>query len=183
MATTLTVMGAGCMALPGVITTQAQHYSATMTPSGGSCSFDAKADPTKVTSKALRVCEAPDNCQGAVCGGNVCVAKAGDVACPASFPVKHLVGAKANITCSSCGACTVDGTCTGTLSFYIDQNCTQGKRDFPVDGTCNSNDAFGISYRSYTFKGSLQKAGCSGQPMPSTGTATLDQPATLCCQK
>jgi hypothetical protein len=65
--------------------------------------------------------------------------------------------------------------------MYTDQNCTTGKQDFPVDGTCNANQ-YVYTFYSYAFQGALKKAECSQTP-PSLGTAALDQPATVCCQK
>jgi hypothetical protein len=181
-ATTVTVLQSGCSQLPNPIQTQGWHYSAQMPSIGGVCSYDAKADLTKLKSRNVRLCDAPANCQGAVCGSNVCVAKDGDVACPPAFPNKQIVGKAANVECSSCGTCTVEGACGGTLSFYTDQQCAQGKRDFPVDGTCNASSANALYY-SFQFQGSVKKAGCGGTVSPSTPTAKLDQPSTVCCQK
>lgn len=183
MATTLQVSN-GCSQFNGALTTQAQHYSASLAASGGQCQYDAKGDDGKLTSKSARLCTPPANCQGLLCGANACITQAGDQTCPNGFPNKHVVGTAAKLECSSCsGGCKVEGVCGGTLSFYTDMGCTQGKRDFPVDGSCGTN-AFVQTYYSYTFKGQLAKAGCAaGSPPTSTGTAKLDQMATVCCQK
>lgn len=178
--TTLPANGS-CTPLWQAISTQGWHYSASLEPSGGACTFDAKVDDSKVASQPLALCEAPANCPGAACGANACIGKAGDVACPASFPNKRIAGTKANVACSTCGACTLDAKCDGTLSMFTDQNCTYGQTDFPVDGSCNANQYVRTFY-SYAFQGSLKKADCSAAP-PSTATASLDQPTTVCCQQ
>lgn len=181
-ATTVTAAGPGCAQLPNPIQTSGWHYSASMEPTGGACSWDAKLDGSKVKATSVRLCDAPASCPGAACGANVCVAKEGDVACPAAFPKKQLVGKSASAECGSCGACTVEGACGGTLTFYTDYQCQMGKRDFPVDGTCNGSYT-NMTYYSFQFQGSLKKSACAGAPSPSTPTAKLDQPSTVCCQK
>jgi len=182
-ATQVNVMGAGCAQLPNPIQTSGWHYSATMTPGPGVCSWDAKVDTSKVGGTAVRTCEPPSSCPGAACGGNVCVSKAGDVACPSAFPKKQLVG-KASVECSACaGACAVEGACSGTLSFFTDGQCQQGKRDFPVDGTCNGNNNMAGLYYSFQYTGSAKGAKCAGAAPASTPTAKIDQATTVCCQK
>lgn len=180
-ATTLMATGNGCDQFAQPITTQGWHYAAGIAPSGGACTFDSKADDTKVTTKAVSICEAPADCPGAVCGSNVCVTKPGDVECPSTFPSKRVAGAKAKVECGACGACSVKAECDGTLSFFMDQSCATGKLDFPVNGTCNPN-LYAYTYYSWSFQGSTKNTVCSATP-PSTASAKLDQPTTVCCQK
>lgn len=182
-ATTLMATGSGCNPFSQPITTQGWHYAAAIAPSGGACTFDAKVDDSKVTSKPVALCDAPAECPGAVCGStNVCVTKPGDVECPTGFPSKRLAGAKPKVECGACGGlCTLKAECDGTLSFFMDGQCTTGKLDFPVDGTCNPN-LYAYTYYSWSFQGSTKNTTCSTPPS-STASATLDQPTTVCCQK
>jgi hypothetical protein len=179
-ATTLMATGNGCTPMTG-ISTQGWHYAAAIAPTGGSCTFDAKADESKLATKHVGLCEAPASCPGAVCGSNVCVTKPGDVECPTAFPSKRIAAAKAKVECAACGGCSLKAECGGTLSFFMDQGCTTGKLDFPVDGTCNAN-LYVNTYYSWSFQGSVKTAQCGAAP-PTTGTAKLDQPTTVCCQK
>jgi hypothetical protein len=183
-ATTITLTGQACSTLPSYISAYGSHYSATLEPAGGACSWDTKPDPQKLMAREARMCDVPDNCQGAVCGAkNVCVVTDGDLACPMTFPVKSLIGASASIECTACAACKLQATCTGTLSLYTDYQCMAGKTDYPVDGSCNKNPSQNTNFFAFGFQGSLGKTDCSGPAPTSTGTAKLQQPQTLCCQK
>jgi hypothetical protein len=183
-ATTINASGSGCNLLPNAINALGYHYSATLAPTGGACTFDAKADASKVMAREARICEVPATCQGAVCGAkNICVTTTGDIACPATFPVKQMVGASANLECSACAACKVAATCGGTLAMYTDYNCSVGKATYPVDGTCNTNPAINSMFLTYIFQGSVGKVDCGGPAPTSTGTPKLAQPTTVCCQK
>ena len=183
-ATTINVPNSGCNLLPNMIQASGWHYSATLAPSGGACSFDAKADPMKVMAREARICEVPATCQGAVCGAkNICVTTPGDIACPPTFPMKQVVGATATVECSACAACKLAATCTGTLSLYTDTQCNSGKTNYPVDGTCNTNPSINTLFSSFIFQGSVGKVDCTGPAPTSTGTAKLAQPTTVCCQK
>jgi hypothetical protein len=177
---------ASCTQLNNPIVLSGFHYQVdSVPPMGGTCQYDAVVDKGKITTTRAHVCAPPASCQGAVCGSNVCVQKAGDVACPSGFPQKTLVGTSANAMCSDCGtACTASGMCTGTLALFTDQFCTSGKAAFPADGTCNnSTGTLNGYYYSYSFAGMLSgPASCEGTPPKSTATVSLDSPTTVCCQ-
>ncbi len=187
-ATTLTVTGNGaCDPFNNfTIALQSQHYE-TIAPKakGGACQFDAKPDPTKVKTVDGRLCEPPTSCQGEICKmAQVCVAHAGDVDCPADYPNKRLVGSDVTVECSSCsGGCNLKSECTGTLSLYNDQNCTQGKTDFTADSTCKPAPISTGNYASASYQGSVKSATCDGVVPTSTGTPKLGQETTVCCNK
>lgn len=183
----LNANGGACGTFGGNTLQLGNHIStAAPGPTGGACSYDATSDATKVTAKEARLCDAPAGCAGALCSaGNVCVAQDGDVACPAAFAKKTLVGAAPKVTCGACGAsCTVDATCTGTLSLFSDGACTNDKLDLPADGQCAARPsaANGKLYSSYAYKGTV-KAACAGTAPPSAATVGLDKPVTVCCAK
>jgi hypothetical protein len=183
-ATTFAANGNGCTQIGQALYLNHAHYSATApAASGGACQFDAKLDKQKVSGTATRLCAPPASCVGAICdGGAVCVATDGDQICPADFPTKTLVGDGVDGTCSACGTCAVEGTCTGTLSFFTDTQCAGGEVDFTADGQCKANVASTSSaYYAYEWKGSVAKSGCGGQPA-STPEATLTNAVTVCCK-
>ena len=184
--TTFQANGGACSSVGNTLYLSYTHYAVTAPPpSGGACQYDATVDPQKITSTKARVCAPPASCPGAACtGGAACVSQTGDVACPADFPKKTLVGTSATADCAACGAsCTVAGECTGTFSFYTDPGCTQNGVDFTADGTCASNPAStATGYTYYQFKGSVKTATCSGTAPTSTATATLDGATTVCCK-
>jgi len=185
-ASTLPANGGNCAQIGNTLYLNHGHYEVNPPPAqGGACTYDAKLDSNKVTATPTLVCAPPASCQGAICdGGAVCVASDGDVACPSDFPTKTLVGQSATATCGACaGACLTTGTCTGTLSFFTDQQCQAGKVDFTANAVCASNPASTTTpYYSYLYKGQLQTSTCAGQAPPSAATASLDQPRTVCCK-
>ncbi len=162
------------------------HYAVNAPqPGKGVCQYDATLDAKKVSSTPGLVCAPPSSCVGAICDGNVCVAQDGDVSCPQDFPNKTLVGSAASADCAACsgGACTVGGACTGTLSFFTDDQCTANKVDFIADGVCKANATSSPGpYVAYSYTGSVKSATCSGPNPTSAATATLTGPATVCCR-
>lgn len=176
--------GGACGTFGGNTLQLGNHISSTPPgPTGGACSFDAKPDTSKVKAKEARLCDAPPDCAGALCSaGRVCIAQDGDVACPKAFATRTLVGAAPKVACEACGACTLEATCTGTLSLFSDSACAQGQLDLPADGQCAARPsaANGKLYASYSYKGTA-KAGCAGTPPTSKATVGLDKPTTVCC--
>jgi hypothetical protein len=183
-ATTLIANGTNCTQVGGSIFFTHLHYLADPPPpSGGTCQYDAQVDKAKLSGTPARLCAPPQACQGAICdGGAVCIAGDGDQACPASFPTKTLVGDAPTAACSACGACTPAATCTGTISFFSDTQCTMGKVDVVADAVCKSNAvSTSTGYSAFTWNGSVAKAACTGAAS-STPTAALDKPVTVCCK-
>jgi hypothetical protein len=157
------------------------HYQVDPAPaSGGACTYTAQVDTSKIAASPGSLCAPPSSCPGAACDGNACIAHDGDVACPAGFSTKTLVGTSATADCSDCGACAVSGVCTGKMKFFTDTQCTQGEADFTADGVCKANTVSSASYfYSYSYTGSLASATCA--PATSTATARLDGQKTVCC--
>jgi hypothetical protein len=183
-ATTLTANGSTCTQIGGTLYFSYAHYLADPpAPSGGTCQYDAQLDKGKLSGTPARLCAPPQSCLAEICdGGAVCVATDGDQACPTDFPTKTLVGDGVTGTCGSCGACTAAGTCSGTIAFFTDSQCTTGEYDFAADTVCKANNAStSTGYLAFTWKGSLAKASCAGTPS-STVTPTLDKPVTVCCK-
>lgn len=187
-ATTLQMTGGGlCDPFNNFsIVLQGKNYQ-TIPPKakGGACQFDAKADPSKITSTQGRICEPPPSCQGDICKmAQICVMQDGDVACPGDFPTKRLIGAAPALDCAACGGgCDVKGDCSGTLSMYTDKTCTAGKIDFTADSLCdpapNGNNQ---QYFSASLSTSVKNAACVQTPPTSAPSVKLDQPSTVCCK-
>ena len=130
--------------------------------SGGSCSAPGIANSAVVTYGAKdRVCQldAPQaaSCAGGVCKPSLsgsysaCIASPGHVPCPAGpLSVAHDIGSGTSFTCPDC-ACTVTGTCSGTLTLYSNATCTTGAYAISTD-TCVriSSDA---SFKAYKYVG------------------------------
>jgi len=178
---TLPANQGGCSQTGTPLDLNRTHYQVNpVAPTGGTCSFTATADVTKVTSTAGTLCAPPMDCEAAACDASACVAQDGDVACPTGFPNKTLVGTSANAACSDCGACTVGAVCSGTMEFFTDTACTQGEADFTADGQCKDNFVASTSYfYSYSYTGSLVSSSCSAAT--STATPSLDGKKTVCC--
>lgn len=183
-ATTLNANGSTCTLIGGTLYFSYPHYLADPPPpSGGACQYDAQLDKGKLSGTPARLCAPPQSCQGEICdGGAVCIATDGDQACPGDFPTKTVVGDAVTGSCGSCGACSPTGTCSGTISFFTDQQCSLGQTDVAADGVCKANTVSGASgFQAFTWKGSLAKATCAGTPS-STATPALDKPVTVCCK-
>ncbi|CAN5713462.1 hypothetical protein BH09MYX1_BH09MYX1_57800 [soil metagenome] len=149
----------------------------------GTCISEGTADLTSVKPTEGRLCDAPTECTGVVCGGpKKCIAQAGDVACPSGFPNKTVVGTSVTAKCEACGACKAEVVCTGTLSFYTDTACGTGQVDMTADSTCGARPSasIGKAYSAYKYAGSVKSATCT--PPPDTkGTPSLEGQSTVCC--
>jgi len=187
MATTLNMTGGGaCDPFNNFsIVLQGKNYQTIPPkPKGGTCQFDSKPDPTKVTTSDARICEPPPSCQGDICKmQNICITHDGDIDCLVEFPNKRLVGAAPKLECAACGgACDVKGDCSGTLSMYTDTGCTQGKIDFTADSLCDpSPNGNNLQYRSGSLTTSVKNPSCVQTPT-SAATVKLDAPTTVCCK-
>lgn len=148
-------------------------------PSGpGTCDAPAVQHPDKVTSAQVRVCAAKTSAS-CVCNPNgsfrTCVRKDGDQTCPTGYPSKHSVGTAAGVTCTACG-CNVTATCSGTITFYSDQNC-QTAVEVIDDKSCQTETANSFSSLKWT---GTPNATCN-LTSASTPTGSLASPETICC--
>jgi hypothetical protein len=118
----------------------------------------------------------------------LCIAQAGDAACPSGFPHKHAVGSAVSDgrSCGTC-SCSVTATCTAAKeTLFTANDCsTTGGNDVatPVtaDGQCDAvNDGNGQSYSAYTYT-ATPSATCEGPGVPLSGTVSLSGPQTICC--
>jgi hypothetical protein len=176
----------------GPFTTGNEHQFAPAAPSGGACSAPATKNATKLTfGSSGRFCQAAvlPECNGLVCAPavaapfGVCIAHGGDVACPAPFSEKHLVGASGTLNCSNGCTCSVTGTCSGgTLNYYASGNCTGGAvLSIPVDNKCHPTDIDGGSVGSHKYVANAP-AGVTCTTGGSTSPSnTFSGTTTVCC--
>lgn len=165
----------------------------------GSCSGNpSKTVPPVTWSNVARTCPFNLPSQQGGCGasklcvttpgspfGGPCIVQAGDLACPAAYPTKHLQYGSVNDTrsCTAC-ACTYNpGTCNGSVSFYTQSGCNGFTGNIAI-GTACSAVAIGST-------ASLQSSGnyfvsplgsCSAGAVSANGTATPSSPMTICCK-
>jgi hypothetical protein len=181
--TTLSASAPNCTPFQNFTIFLQQHIKVAPPQIQGTCTTEAKADLTAAGGTLGRLCDAPAECTGVVCGGpNKCVAQAGDVECPKGFGKKTLVGTGVNAKCNDCPACKADVQCGGTLSFFTNQQCTTGQLDMPADGVCGNRppQANGIGYQAYTYKPTVKSATCT--PGGDTkGPTSLEAVTTVCC--
>jgi hypothetical protein len=160
-------------------------------PDGGSCSAPVTQDDTKLTFALHgRVCQptgAPTQCGGKVCLPPVdppfvaCLAAAGDVPCPTSFPNKHLVGTSASFTCSQGCTCSIVATCDGMLNYYTSIDCS-GPIAFQIqaNGQCVATN-FG-AYASHQYVPAANaNATCFAGGSTSASTPLLGATLSVCC--
>lgn len=171
-----------------------RSYTAPLaTLTGGACDVKVVTDDTKLSTKSLRVCQATvlPQCEGKTCppaltGFTACIAATGDVACPAAWPTKHLVGTSASFTCSAGCSCTVGGQCstTGTLKYYPTANCTGGADlTYPVGG-CGATPGSGATvYGSHRYDpAGPSSTRCNTGGISTPSAPSLAQPSTVCCR-
>ena len=180
----LDLNGSGCTVLTGTFST---YFSATPLPATVPCNASAVVDSANVTSTELRLCNVPSACQEEVCGGgsmpagfSACIASDGDVACPAGWDAKTLVGDSADVSCSAC-TCTGSGSCTdGHMSFFSDDACSTLLVEFAIDDSCQATNGTG-PIGSFTYTATLTDAACAADGSK-TATVGLAAPRTVCCK-
>jgi hypothetical protein len=162
-------------------------------PTGGQCAASALTNSGNLTYAAQdRVCvPSTEPCTGSDCTPSfgsyqVCISASGNQSsCPGStFTQKHLVGGAATFTCSGSG-CTcsvVEGTCTGTMSLWTNNNCTGNTLVIPADGHCHNESGAGSdSYQSYSYAANTLSSSCSSGGSSSAQNVTQPNEQTICC--
>jgi hypothetical protein len=180
----LDLNGSGCTVLNGNFS---DYFSATPLPADVPCNASAVVNSANVTSTALRLCDVPSTCQEEVCGGggvpaglSACIASDGDVACPAGWDAKTLVGDSPDVSCTAC-TCTGSGSCTdGNMSFFSDNACSTPLIEFTIDDSCQATNRVG-PIGSLTYTAALADAACTADG-PKTATVALTAPRTICCK-
>jgi hypothetical protein len=146
-----------------------------------------------VTSRQICAATQIPSCKGQICPPasvkqpfEICIASAGDVACPADFSKKHLTGATTSFNCSNGCTCPgVNATCTGgKLHFYPTDNCTGAPGlSANVNNTCVATVAAGATFLSHKYvPDPPQGVSCIRGGASNPSTVTLNQPATVCCK-
>ncbi|MEZ4226920.1 MAG: hypothetical protein R3B13_38620 [Polyangiaceae bacterium] len=207
--------GIACDLIPTLISSDGSGAKAVwMGPlrsvAGGACTAGetgSKTIPTPTWDKSVRACgDAPatgKGCGSGSCvpkpaapfGSSVCIYQDGDHACPAPFSAKTL-GHQSFTEGRDCSACTcgTPGTgCTGTLTLYTDDNCSQNVTAVAAPNTCvplpvdpdpltTFPPGSGGMPPADTRSGHLQASGnCPPTGGQVTGTATATGPVTFCC--
>lgn len=180
--------GGNCVSLPGQGAMLAPFQKITpLAPTGGSCT--AAPATSGVTSTAAHLCVPPDcTTAAALCsassatptGVSHCVSALGDLACPSTHPVRHLVGATAVAACTNGCTCKVDAACQmPKVSFYSDDKCGVLVIASDATGTCVADPASGTMVRSAKYTASVSST-CTPSGAPS-GTVSLTGTRTVCC--
>jgi hypothetical protein len=162
-------------------------------PTGGACAASAPvAHDDRVTfASRSRVCDDTARCSGGTCDARVpapfvaCIASPKQAAdedrdCPAAFPQKHLVGTGAAFTCPSTCTCGVNRSCSGSVTFYANADCSGGAKLVPADGTCRQPNFVGayLSYRATTTPATT----CTASGSSTATNARVTAARTICCR-
>ena len=150
--------------------------------SGGACSLKSALDSAKIPWVNGRVCVPRDeSCEGDLCAGSgafaECIMKPGPSECPEAFPEKHAIGDPSDIACGPC-ACSVQGSCTGTLELYTNGQCSNGVISLPANNTCVDVNSI-QKYFTYKYFPKIEAAACSDEP-PTPGVFTPK--SVICCK-
>jgi hypothetical protein len=161
-------------------------------PTGGACSASAIPMGSVTYAAQDRICTPnTEPCSGGECmpsfgaGLQVCISASGSQACPSStFSVQHVVGGAATYTCSG-SACTcnlVTGTCSGTATLYVNNDCTGGTLTIPADGMChNESKAGSNTYQSFKYEANPLSSTCTTGGTATAQNVALSNPQTVCC--
>lgn len=129
------------------------------------------------------VCEAGSRCiqaPSSAFASKACVAQSGDVACPgAPYTNKTVVMTSDDDTrdCSACSCNASGGSCSATMSGYVQGSCGGSGTTFPI-GQCTAG---GDGIVSVNANIQINPATCSSSGGAATGTATAQSPVTVCC--
>lgn len=188
--TTYANNGCGTEGLASAFSPGDAHRFTPPGPTGGQCAPMGTADTNTLTTVRGRMCQATTlpSCGGKICPAallspfQACVATAGDVTCPSTFPTKHVIGSSASFTCSSNGCgCSVTARCSGRLFYYTSSDCS-GNAIFDIiaDDTCRPT-----SYPAYASHNYVPNAPsnvvCTRNGSSTPSAPTLVSPTTVCC--
>jgi hypothetical protein len=183
----LSISGSGCTQLQPGGPAPTSIAIEPLPASGGTCTASAVGNTTQVTSSQVRTCDVAGAGAEVVCEGSppagfsVCIAAAGDMACPSGsiFANRTVVAASETLVCTACSSCTVTGTCSSPLvTYYSDYLCLNAVATFPADGACTqpnwSGNLAGVEYHATV------QASCAGAGSAATFQAI--SPQTVCCR-
>lgn len=143
----------------------------------GTCTSTAANNPTAASAAASRIC-IDTSCQStcsAPSGFMACFIADGNVACPNGLSPHHV--GNVSVSCNSCSACSVGGSCGGTVTLYQDNACATALSTIGVDASCVATNG--------TVLGGLKYApaivGETCTPGTASGTVSLQQELTVCC--
>ena len=181
---TLNIPNGNCNAITSNIR---GFYSSTPLPAVVACTASTVTNNSTVTSTAMRQCSVPANCREDICDGSevpegfsACLVRTGDVACPAGWDTKTVVGTGADLTCTSC-TCQASANCTnGRITFYSNTGCGTQLAAFDVNDVCQSTGGGG-AIRSFRYTATVQNQRCTADGMK-MGTVALAGTRTVCCK-
>jgi hypothetical protein len=187
----------GCTNNPLVVDPFAQI--AVPAATGGSCAPNTTTTLPTTGATQGQICTGESAFGGGCTGGQVCaaapspfaacVSHSGQQSCPSgSYTAQHFAGT-INDT-RACGSCSCGGTptaaCSLTWTFYSNPNCNGSSLPIVADNNCNQlmPAPMAGAYPSNRATVTVEDAGCApppAQPAP-TGSVTLDNEYTVCCQ-
>ena len=180
--------GAGCHQTLLAFGTNARvnsNFEGVTVVDAGACGTKEVADASTLATTPAQVC-VPSSCDttAALCtppsGQRLCAASAGDVACPAPFTEKHVIGAAASVACSTCASTCTIGTpnCafSNNLTLYTDTACSVGSQSTSSCSLVSGAPTF----KSYDYT-MIPSGGCT-TTATSTASASLSGEQTVCCQ-
>jgi hypothetical protein len=140
----------------------------------------AAGSPPDAGCPSSEVCAAPPP---ASFGAGLCVWQAGDVPCPAAYPMKEVLYASATDTRDCTDACTCGSpagvTCSATVTASPNANCGGGTL-LTGGGQCNFYGTIGTPYVSAVVMASGGSCTSGGSATPSGSVAPIG-PSTICC--
>jgi hypothetical protein len=158
-----------------------KYFRATpIPPMAGTCATNVFADKS-AASRPRRMCEAAA-CAAPICTGTPWIECIEAATCGGAFPTQHLVGTDVGVTCPTCG-CDTTGTCSATMTFYANGDCTGGTSSVLVNDACGTVPAGGPpTVNSFRYAAVLSSSACSPAYMKSKGAPVITGQRSLCCR-
>jgi hypothetical protein len=166
---------------------QGAQYVQPLSASGGACTEQLAADPTKLQTTDVRTCTVPAADAASVCGGGMvpggtaaCVIAPGDVQCPPGpFQIRTVIADSEMLVCSACSACGVTANCKSPeLDIYSDPQCMNMTVAIAANSMCVNVMAGPM--KAFWYKATVDMPKCVAGGSTPSFQATNAQ--TLCCR-
>jgi len=118
---------------------------------------------------------------------SICVESSGVQACPAGYPIQHMVGGSATDTrgCSPC-SCAMQAACDDPiLDLHSDNMCQSAVVSITTNQLCASTGiSSSVQFASFSVTAPLKSVACTAPAnYGPIGDVSFDAPVTVCCVK
>ncbi|MEO6420180.1 MAG: hypothetical protein ABIP39_12265 [Polyangiaceae bacterium] len=179
-----------CKSITSINLVSGDHIKAVQTETPPTCAppVQTKGIPTfdggatqVCTSNATGLCDFHSFCAPST-GAPVCIARAGDQACPSGFRIALATGGTDTRDCTACTCGTTAPDCIGTMVLTTNGGCNMNAQVFTYDGGCNVGVA-GTGWDHVNIGPGTPSGECRiADGGVVVGSVAPTNPITVCCQ-